>query len=298
MMADVTRRISNTEQGMLNSEGFVAPFTETFSYNTNKNITDIIDVTGTLTAHYEYSPFGQITSATGSLKDDFEYRFSSEYFDPETTFIYYNFRYYNPQLARWLSRDPIGEKGGLNLYVMVENDGVNKWDRDGLKGKKDCCCCCVDKLDIKNIVKLNNLPMYGHSFDIVIEMSYKKVEFKNRGTCKLTWREKINIWPNFLINAGAVNGQWANITSIYYQTPVFDPWRNRARPCPGKNTITLTDIPQYNTNINNPRKRVLKWEIIVESSKNCQCTHNKLVVKATQTLEHNAQNIVITQDLK
>ncbi len=33
---------------------------------------------------------------------------------------------------RWLSRDPIGEEGGLNLYAMVGNDPVNQWDYLGL----------------------------------------------------------------------------------------------------------------------------------------------------------------------
>ena len=138
MMASVVKRILNSEQGMLNSEVFVAPSTETYSDNANKNISDYVDSNGTVVAHYEYSPFGQITSTTGSLKNDFEYRFSSEYFDPETDLVYYNFRYYNPKLARWLSRDPIEEKGGLNLYVFVGNDGIGKWD---LLGRKKCVPC-------------------------------------------------------------------------------------------------------------------------------------------------------------
>ena len=33
-----------------------------------------------------------------------------------------------PSIARWLSRDPIEEKGGLNLYVFVGNDGIGTWD--------------------------------------------------------------------------------------------------------------------------------------------------------------------------
>ncbi|MDD4406299.1 MAG: hypothetical protein PHO36_16240 [Parabacteroides sp.] len=37
-----------------------------------------------------------------------------------------------PYLGRWLSRDPIEEKGGLNLYAFVNNDPVNKWDKLGL----------------------------------------------------------------------------------------------------------------------------------------------------------------------
>jgi len=48
---------------------------------------------------------------------------------------YYGFRYYNPTTGRWLSRDPIQERGGVNLYGMVGNDAVNRWDYLGLR---DC----------------------------------------------------------------------------------------------------------------------------------------------------------------
>jgi hypothetical protein len=41
--------------------------------------------------------------------------------------------YYNPQTGQWLNRDPIGARGGLNLYGMVSNDAVNHLDILGLK---------------------------------------------------------------------------------------------------------------------------------------------------------------------
>jgi uncharacterized protein RhaS with RHS repeats len=47
--------------------------------------------------------------------------------------VYYNYRYYSPELGRWLNRDPIGENGGNNLYGVVGNDGINGWDELGLK---------------------------------------------------------------------------------------------------------------------------------------------------------------------
>jgi RHS repeat-associated protein len=105
----------------------------------NKNITEYLDSTGDVRAHYEYSPFGKITVADGDKADDFTYRFSSEYFDTDTKLVYYNYRYYSPKLGRWLSRDPIEEYGGYNLYGMVGNDPVNWWDYlgknpNGLKG--------------------------------------------------------------------------------------------------------------------------------------------------------------------
>ena len=100
-------------------------------------------------AHFEYSPFGKTTVASGSIPNRFVFRFSSEYHDSETGLVYYNYRYYSPELGRWLSRDPIGERGGYNLYAMLGNNTINKIDINGLKeitcngesdagNKKDC----------------------------------------------------------------------------------------------------------------------------------------------------------------
>jgi uncharacterized protein RhaS with RHS repeats len=44
----------------------------------------------------------------------------------------YTRRQYSPQLGRWLSRDPIEEKGGIPLYVFVSNNGVSEIDPLGL----------------------------------------------------------------------------------------------------------------------------------------------------------------------
>ena len=49
----------------------------------------------------------------------------------ETGLVYYNYRYYSPELGRWLSRDPIEEQGGYNLYGMVGNNPVIQWDKLG-----------------------------------------------------------------------------------------------------------------------------------------------------------------------
>lgn len=62
--------------------------------------------------------------------------FSTKYEDAETGFLYYGYRYYSAEMGRWLSRDPIEERGGINLYGMVRNDAVNRWDYLGLEGCK------------------------------------------------------------------------------------------------------------------------------------------------------------------
>ena len=39
--------------------------------------------------------------------------------------------YYDPTTGRWLTRDPIEEEGGINLYVFVENNSINLVDPNG-----------------------------------------------------------------------------------------------------------------------------------------------------------------------
>ena len=45
----------------------------------------------------------------------------------------YGYRYYSPEMGRWINRDPIGERGGYNVYAFVENQPVNKVDKLGLE---------------------------------------------------------------------------------------------------------------------------------------------------------------------
>ena len=60
------------------------------------------------------------------------FRFSSEFHDDELGLVYYNYRYYNPQLGRWTKRDPIGEEGGIHLYNIATNNIINSTDINGL----------------------------------------------------------------------------------------------------------------------------------------------------------------------
>jgi RHS repeat-associated protein len=106
--------------------------TATYFYDGNGNVTDLINDDGTSAAHYTYSSFGDRITATGALADVNPYQFSSKERDPLTGFYYYGFRFYNPTTGRWLSRDPLGEDAGVNLYAMISNDPVDGVDPTGL----------------------------------------------------------------------------------------------------------------------------------------------------------------------
>lgn len=53
---------------------------------------------------------------------------STKYWDGETGLYYYGYRYYSSELGRWLSRDPLGERGGYNLYAFTYNNPINFFD--------------------------------------------------------------------------------------------------------------------------------------------------------------------------
>jgi RHS repeat-associated protein len=56
------------------------------------------------------------------------FRFSTKYQDDESDLLYYGYRYYNASTGRWISRDPMEEDGGLNLYGFVGNYPIKDID--------------------------------------------------------------------------------------------------------------------------------------------------------------------------
>ncbi|WP_461786356.1 RHS repeat domain-containing protein [Prosthecobacter sp.] len=103
-------------------------------YDGNGNITELINLAnGNVSARYEYGAFGETISVDGgAVAEANPVRFSTKYLDVETGIVNYELRPYQAATGRFLSRDPIGEQGGINLYGMVGNDPVNKWDYLGL----------------------------------------------------------------------------------------------------------------------------------------------------------------------
>jgi RHS repeat-associated protein len=98
----------------------------------NGNITDYVATNGTVVAHREFDVYGNTLVATGHLVNDHHFWFSSKYLDEETGFYYYGYRYYSPELGRWLSRDAIGARGGVNIYHFVFNNPICWIDYHGL----------------------------------------------------------------------------------------------------------------------------------------------------------------------
>jgi RHS repeat-associated protein len=101
-------------------------------YDGNGNVLGLLAADGqTVTARYEYGPFGEALAKTGPAADLNPFRWSTKFTD-ESGLVYYGYRFYNPETGRWVSRDPIGERGGMNLYGFVGNSQISRIDRLGL----------------------------------------------------------------------------------------------------------------------------------------------------------------------
>ncbi len=107
-------------------------------YDRGGNVRVLIDQNGQIQERYEYSPFGRLlTHARQDPNADAisPMLFSTKYYDFESELYDFGLRMYSPAEGKWLSRDPAGEDGGLNLYSFVDNDPINRFDQRGAKGE-------------------------------------------------------------------------------------------------------------------------------------------------------------------
>ncbi|HEV7925252.1 MAG TPA: RHS repeat-associated core domain-containing protein [Verrucomicrobiae bacterium] len=115
----------NFESETLNSNSFF------YHADGNGNVTMLINPSQYIVAKYLYDAFGNVLSAAGSLAQANLYRFSSKEAHLNSGLVYYLYRYYDPNLQRWLNRDPILENGAINLYSYVNNSPISGVDPFG-----------------------------------------------------------------------------------------------------------------------------------------------------------------------
>ncbi|MBI5694877.1 MAG: RHS domain-containing protein [Nitrospirae bacterium] len=82
-----------------------------------------------------YTVFGKAVVSVEDVTNNL--RFPGQYFDAETG-LHYNFhRYYDPETGRYISSDPIGLWGGVNLFEYADNNTINNYDNEGLFSTAD-----------------------------------------------------------------------------------------------------------------------------------------------------------------
>ena len=113
-----------------------------YTYDGNGNVSDLVSgewdftnfldptFSSALENHYEYGAFGEVVATENRPENPF--RFSTKWHEGNGL-VYYGYRYYNPETGRWLNRDPIGERGGFNLFCATSNNLNNGVDPFGLQ---------------------------------------------------------------------------------------------------------------------------------------------------------------------
>jgi RHS repeat-associated protein len=90
----------------------------------------VTDASGAVVWEAGYMPFGEARILIADIENNL--RFPGQYYDKETGLHYNYHRYYDPETGRYLTPDPIGLEGGLNLYAYVDGNPVNWADPNGL----------------------------------------------------------------------------------------------------------------------------------------------------------------------
>jgi len=83
---------------------------------------------------YDYTPYGQTRALNAGTTNPYQYTGRER---DASGIYYYRARYYLPEMGRFISEDPIGLRGGANMYAYVEGNPLGMVDPLGLKG---CPC--------------------------------------------------------------------------------------------------------------------------------------------------------------
>jgi RHS repeat-associated protein len=113
------------------------PTTTTRNYLTDflGSTTALADDAGAIKTTYGYEPYGEATSTGEATVNSFQYTGRE---NDGIGLYYYRARYYSPKSKRFISEDPIGQKGGLNTYRYVKNNPLLYTDALGLKEFTQC----------------------------------------------------------------------------------------------------------------------------------------------------------------
>lgn len=94
------------------------------------SVRELVDANGALQTRYDYDIWGKRVKLSGTV--DSEVGYTGHHHHAKSGLILTWYRAYDAESGRWLSADPIGEAGGLNLYGYVLGNPINAWDPLGL----------------------------------------------------------------------------------------------------------------------------------------------------------------------
>ena len=144
----------------------------------------VTDQAGNLVQETSFYPYGHSRNQFRPRQIEEPYQFTQKERDAESGLDYFGKRFYAPMIAKWISPDPLEEKGGgLNLYAYANGNPLKYYDPNGAEVKvtyKENGNKAVYHIDVKAVVvntsshpfSKQELQDYAASLKQTIETSY------------------------------------------------------------------------------------------------------------------------------
>jgi len=128
------------------------------------SVTSLSNAAGALAQTYTFDSFGKQTASSGSLTNPFQY--TSRELDSETSLYYFRARYFDPNIGRFISEDPLGWDEGPNYYSYVDNSPLVLNDPSGQTPCKVEAKCRANRTTPLRIIRIGSLGImnYKHCY--------------------------------------------------------------------------------------------------------------------------------------
>jgi hypothetical protein len=144
--------------------------------------------------------------------------------------------YYSPSAGRWLNRDPLWERGGMNLQAFIQNDGISSADARGLSA---CAKCGVKRINLRFVgFAFTSESWFFHLIgDVSFKTAYNDGPRYDSACCKVIQyvraRDTVNGMPQATgAGGGPLDGRWH--VDVWGWSPSMDD------PATPGNTVTAT----------------------------------------------------------
>ena len=140
-----------------------------------------VDSQNNVVARWQYDAWGNVVDEFVIIPalSKLRYRFQCREWSAATGLVNFRMRWYDSETGRWLSKDPIGLDGGVNLYAFCASDPINNDDALGLVNinlfpTNDVLRCCASNYNPKGVFSVashgdsRGLILYGQHIPVQV----------------------------------------------------------------------------------------------------------------------------------
>jgi len=172
-----------------------------FSQDGLGSVRTVTDASGAVKNVYDYTAFGEAWAAGTSETVSQRYQFTAREHSSVSGLNYHRYRWDDPRIGRFITRDPIYYWGGTNLYCYVDNNPINSADALGLLGKEWTS-------PYRNAIYKAYILMVGGDCPDIAKTLLWHYLFGDGETAKLTYEgmkcitksEPVNLWAKSYLN--------------------------------------------------------------------------------------------------